>query len=331
MEERTTSCYLVNRTDESVQAAVTSTKIGPLQSGDVLLEVSLSSLNYKDAMAATGHPGIVKNFPHVPGIDSVGTVVESQDDRFKAGDVVIATGHELGVERWGGWSENLICPGDWLVPLPDGMTPEESMILGTAGFTAAQCVSAILDHKILPEQGPVVVTGATGGVGSLSVALLAKLGFHVHAVTGKTEKHDWLKSLGAKEISGRELLSAEKRPLLKGEFAAGVDTVGGDTLATLIKKTHHRGCVACCGVTGGAELPLTVYPFILRGVTLAGIDSAWCPDDQRAEIWKKLASDWKLDDLDQLKVPLTFDDLPNAVDEILAGKFSGRGVVQIAK
>ena len=280
-------------------------------------------------MAAQGHPGIVKNFPHVPGIDSVGVVVESRDSNFKAGDTVIATGHELGVERWGGWSSHLICPGIWLVPLPDGLSPVEAMTLGTAGFTAAQCVQALLTHDVATGDGKVIVSGATGGVGSISVMLLAKLGFEVVAVTGKEDRHDWLRSLGAAEIVGRDELAENKRPLMSGELAAGIDTVGGTVLATMLKKIQHRGCVACCGVAGGGELPTTVYPFIIRGIALYGIDSAWCPDDLRADIWKKLASEWKLDDLDSIRVDIPLETIDDAVEQILAGQFAGRGVISI--
>lgn len=331
MSDLTMTCFLVNRLDDGkIDSGVSECPIRPLEEGEVLIEVTASSLNYKDAMAATGHPGIVRNFPHVPGIDSVGQVVASNDPRFSNGQKVIATGHEFGVERWGGWSTHVVAPGEWLVPLPSNMTELDAMTWGTAGFTAAQSVQSLINHGITPEQGKVIVSGATGGVGSLSVMLLAKLGFHVVAVTGKTDRHDWLRSIGAQEISGRESLSSEaKRPLLKSDFIAGIDTVGGETLATMLKRIHHRGCVACCGVTGGGDLPTTVYPFILRGLTLYGIDSAWCPDDIRAEIWTSLANEWKLEGLNETRVDLTLNDIDNAVAKILAGQFAGRGVIQM--
>ncbi len=327
------NCFLVEKTEtDDVRTRLATVAIPELKEGDVLINVKFSSLNYKDAMAATGHPGIVRNFPHVPGVDAVGVVLESRDSRYSIGDEVIATGHELGVERWGGWSSHLVAPADWLVPIPNGLTPAETMTIGTAGFTAAQSVQALLKHGCKAEDGQVIVSGATGGVGSLSIMLLAKLGFDVLAVTGKLDRHDWLRELGANEVVGRDALSGnEKRPLLKGEFAAGIDTVGGPVLATMLKKIQHRGCVACCGVVGGADLSTTVYPFILRGIALYGIDSAWCPDDIRADLWRKLATDWKLDDLLESKVDLSLTTMNESVEQILAGKFSGRGVIHIDK
>lgn len=325
-------CYLVEKLAAGeLHRGVVEASVPSLRPGQVHIRVSHSSLNYKDAMAATGHPGIVKTFPHVPGVDAVGVVEESLDSRFRPGDEVLATGHELGVERWGGWASFLVSPAEWLVPLPQGLTAEESMILGTAGFTAAQCVKALIKHGCRPEAGRIIVSGATGGVGSLSVMLLAHLGFNVTAVTGKTNRHAWLQELGASEIVGRdELTSDPKRPLLKGEFSGGIDTVGGNTLSTMLKKIAHRGGVACCGVAGGAELATTVYPFILRGIALYGIDSAWCPDDLRLEIWQSLAGDWKLPFLDQAKVDLHLETIDVAIAEILQGNFAGRGVIQLA-
>lgn len=327
----TMNCLLVERTAAGeISFEQTEVSLPQLRPGEVLIEVLLSSLNYKDALAATGHPGIVKSFPHVPGIDAVGVVRESGENSFPVGTRVIATGHELGVERWGGWGTLLLAPADWLVPLPAELSPLDCMTWGTAGFTAAQSVRALLKHGCLPENGPILVSGATGGVGSLTVALLARLGFTVVAVTGKADKYDWLMQLGAHEIRDRSLLSNEpQRPLLKGEYQAGVDTVGGETLATMLKRIRHRGCVACCGVAGGADLPTTVYPFILRGLALYGIDSAWCPDDIRREIWQQLAGDWRLPLLEQTRVDLQLPDLLQAVPEILAGRFAGRGVVHI--
>jgi putative quinone oxidoreductase, YhdH/YhfP family len=301
-----------------------------LPPGDVLIRVRYSSLNYKDAMAATGNPAIAKSLPHIPGIDAAGIVLESNSPRFQPGDEVLATGHEFGVERWGGWSELMTARSEWLVPRPEGLSLLDAMSLGTAGFTAAQCVQALIHHKVTPERGEVVVSGATGGVGIISVMLLAQLGYRVVAVTGKQDQAEWLKSLGATEVAGRELLSEERpRPLLTARFAGGIDTVGGNVLMTMCKVIQHRGCVACCGVAGGAELPLTVYPFILRGLTLSGIDSAWCPDDERADIWKRLASDWKLDKLSECRTVVTLDQLPDFVPRILQGENIGRVVVDL--
>ncbi|WP_437227204.1 acryloyl-CoA reductase [Planctomicrobium sp. SH661] len=324
-------CFMVRKeANGDVATGIEEHHRSELPSGDVLLKVRYSSLNYKDAMAATANPAIAKTLPHVPGIDAVGTVLESSDARFQPGDEVIATGHEFGVERWGGWGELLSAPGDWLVPLPSGLTALEAMTLGTAGFTAAQCVQALLHQGLTPEKGEIVVTGATGGVGSLAIMILSQLGFRTVAVSGKAEQHDWLKSIGASEVAGRDLLTeAKPRPLLNGRFAGGVDSVGGATLATLCKMIAHRGCVACCGMAGGNELQLTVFPFILRGLTLAGIDSAWCPDDLRAPLWQKLAQDWKLQNLDRIRTLATLEELPGFVKRILQGENVGRVVVAL--
>lgn len=322
-------CYQV-RKDEAgtVTANLESVSLDQLPPGEVLLKVHYSSLNYKDAMAAHGHPGITRKFPHVPGIDACGVVIESSDPRFRAGEEVLATGHEFGVERWGGWSEYLRSPADWLVPLPDGLTREEAMTLGTAGFTAAQCVQALRDRGIQPDQGDILVTGATGGVGSLAVMILARLGYRVVALTGKSDRKDWLLSLGAADVVGRDLLEdTSSRPLLSARFRGAIDTVGGPPLAALCKSISHRGCVACCGVTAGAELPLTVYPFILRGVTLAGIDSAWCPDEERQPLWQLLAGPWKPQQLTSIGRTVSLTDIAPEVERILRGENVGRVIV----
>ena len=240
---------------------------------------------------------------------------------IKPGDQVLVTGYELGAGHWGGYSAFVRVPAEWIVPLPTGLTLRESMIYGTAGFTAAQCVTAIVERGIRPERGRVVVTGATGGVGSLAVAILAKLGYEVTAVTGKPGEHSLLHRLGAAKIVGRkDVLDNSDRPLLAARWAAAVDTVGGQPLATIIRSMQHRGCVAACGLVAGTELPLTVYPFILRGVTLAGIDSAKCPRPQRLEMWQKLAGPWRVDQLDELAEMVTLDELPKRVQQILAGE-----------
>lgn len=327
----TSTAFYVDRTPSGeVTSEIRSIELPTLTEGEVRIAVKLSSLNYKDAMAATGHRGIVKTFPHIPGIDAVGEVVESRDTRYHPGDLVIATGHELGVERWGGWSSYMDAPADWLVPLPDGLTDEESMILGTAGFTAAQCVKSLIDHGVSPHKGPILVTGASGGVGSVAVSLLGKLGYEVVAISGKEDRHDWLRQLHASDIRGRQYLAdLPDRPLLKGDFAGAVDTVGGHVLANVLKLISHRGCVACCGVAGGADVPTTVYPFILRGVTLDGIDSAWCPDDLRLEIWQRLASDWKPNHLQDLVQRVALSDVDSSVAAILNGQVAGRVVVEV--
>lgn len=304
--------------------------VDELPTGDVLIRVEASSLNYKDALALHGHRGIVRTFPHVPGIDAVGTVVLSSSQTFQPGEQVLVTGHELGVERWGGWSELIRVPAEWALPIPTGLTPLECLALGTAGFTAAQCVLALQRHEILPASGEIVVSGATGGVGSLALRLLVHLGYHCVASTGKPEQADWLRQLGARTIIPREELTIPNaRPLLSARFAGGVDTVGGIVLANMVKLTGHRGCVAACGVAGGAELPLTVYPFILRGVTLAGIDSAWCPLPQRREVWKRLGADWKLPNLLDGVSAVSLESVPELAKAMLAGRTSGRVIVEV--
>jgi acrylyl-CoA reductase (NADPH) len=323
-------CYLVEKSGETVSGSIQSRSFDQLPPGEVTVQVQFSSLNYKDALAATGHPGVVRNFAHVPGIDAAGVVIESHSAEFPVGTEVIATGHELGVERWGGWSEQLRCPVDWLVRRPDGLTLEEAMALGTAGFTAAQCVMALIHAGIDPMRGPIAVTGASGGVGSVAVQILSQLGYEVVAVSGKVDQVEWLKQLGARSvISRQEFQSVPNRPLLSARWAGAVDTVGGTTLATLLKSMMHRGCVAACGIVGGADLPTTVYPFILRGVTLAGIDSAWCPDDRRQHVWNRLAGSWKPAKLREMTRKIPLDAIAGAVDEILRGQIAGRVVVRV--
>lgn len=322
-------CYHVRKTAaEKVEASVENRPFREIPPGDTVIRVEASSLNYKDAMAATGHPGIVKSFPHVPGIDAAGTIIHSASPQWKAGQPVIMTGYQQGAERWGAWAEYVRVPAEWVVPLPAGLNLREAMILGTAGFTAAQCVWSLQHHDIMPDSGPVVVTGATGGVGILSLMLLAKLGYEVTAVSGKTDRYDWLRSLGAADVIGRDAVHDDSdRALLRSRWAGAVDTVGGETLTTLIRSLHHRGCVAACGLVGGHELPLTVYPFILRGVTLDGIDSAMCPYERRLEIWSKLAGEWKLDNLEQLATDVGLDGVGEKVQQMLAGNITGRIVV----
>ena len=299
-----------------------------LPKGDVLIRVAYSSLNYKDALAVQGHPGVARSFPHVPGVDCAGTVEESTSSDYGPGDEIIVTGYELGAGQWGGFAEFVRVPADWVVPLPNGLTLREAMIYGTAGFTAAQCVAAIIGQNIGPKSGPVVVTGSTGGVGSIAVAILGKLGYEVEAVTGKREHHDWLRRLGARTILSRnDVLDDSERPLLPSRWAAAVDTVGDAPLTTILRSIQHRGCVAACGLIAGAELQLTVYPFILRGVRLVGIDSANCPRPERMEMWQKLAGPWRIERLNEIADEITLDELPKRVQKILAGQMVGRTIV----
>ena len=314
--------------DGRVSACIEAIALDDLPPDDVLLRVAYSSLNYKDALACQGHPGVVRSFPHVPGVDCAGIVVESESADYRPGDEVLITGYELGAGHWGGYAAYVRVPAKWIVRLPNGLSLREAMIYGTAGFTAAQCVTAIVERGIGPERGPVVVTGATGGVGSLAVAILAKLGYDVAAVTGKSEQHAWLRQLGARTVLGRdEVVDTSDRPLLTARWAAAVDTAGGRPLATVLRSIDHRGCVAACGLVAGVELELTVYPFILRGVTLAGIDSANCPQPERLEMWQKLAGPWRVEQLAQIADKITLDELPDRVQRILAGQIVGRTII----
>ncbi|HZZ28282.1 MAG TPA: acryloyl-CoA reductase [Pirellulales bacterium] len=324
-------CLLVTKQNNgAIERRVTTVATSALPAGDVLLQVQFSSLNFKDALAASGHSGVVSRFPHVPGIDAAGTVVESSSPKFRTGDKVIATSFELGAARWGAYAELIRVPADWVVPLPATLTMKESMILGTAGITAALCVEAIQRQGIESTSGNVVVTGASGGVGTLAVAMLAQAGFRVSAVTGKPAAADLLRRLGAQEILSREAVTdASGQPLLKARWAAAVDTVGGTVLSTLLRTTNERGCVTACGLVGGVDLPITVYPFILRGVVLAGIDSASYPADKRPALWAKLAGPLKPALLNDLAVEVPLAGLESKIEDILAGRVVGRIVVKI--
>ncbi len=323
-------CLYVTRADDAVTRRVTERPVTELPSGDVTIMVQWSSLNYKDALAATGNPGVAPNLPHVPGIDAAG-VVEVGTDRFPAGTKVIVTGYDLGGKHWGGWAERIRVPEPWVVPLPETLTMREAMILGTAGFTAAQCVRELVRNEVPENEKPILVTGATGGVGSLAVKLLSQLGYQVTAMTGKSDAHQWLRHLGASEIVARDVLDATStKPLLPARFSGGVDTVGGETLASLLKSVDVNGCVSACGMVGGTEFNSSVFPFILRGVRLAGITSALCPMQERLKIWEKLADAWKPNDLSSLATEVRLDDLSPKIDEILGGSIRGRVVVNVA-
>lgn len=324
-------CFYVEKNSAgAVTAGITRRPTHELPPGDVVVRVRYSSLNFKDALAAAGHPGVARRLPHVPGIDAAGTVLESGARQFQPGDEVLVTGYELGSGCWGAWGEFIRVPADWIVRPPAGLTLREAMMIGTAGFTAAQCVLALQLHDIQPDAGDVVVTGATGGVGILAVKLLSQLGYHVAAVTGKASAAALLREHGAEKILSRdEVNSSSTKPLLPAKWAGAVDTVGGNTLATLLRETKHRGCVAACGMVGGVDLPLTVYPFILRGVKLDGIDSAMCSYTQRLKVWDLLAGPWKLKNLEPLATTVPLDEIAAAVAKISRGEIVGRVVVEI--
>jgi len=308
---------------------VKDTEVDALPSGDVIVQVKYSSLNYKDALSATGNKGVTREYPHTPGIDAAGIVAESATDEVKEGEQVMVSGYDLGMNTAGGFGQYIRVPADWVVKLPQGLSMKESMIFGTAGFTAGMSVDRIID-AVKPGDGEILVTGATGGVGSIAVAILSKLGYAVVAVSGKEDAKAFLTKLGAREIISRKAFTeGSDRPLLRTRWTAVVDTVGGDILATAIKSTRPRGLVTCCGNVSSPELPVTVFPFILRGVTLAGIDSQNCPMSLRTRIWNRLAAEWKIAALDEMYKEVALAALPDEIEKILKGQQKGRVVVNL--
>ena len=312
-------------------SSIKERSVGDLPEGEVLIRVHYSSLNFKDALSATGNKGVTKNYPHTPGIDAAGVVEESSSPQIKPGEEVLVTGYDLGANTDGGYGEYIRVPAGWVVGLPEGLSTRESMIYGTAGFTAALSVYKLEEYGTVPDMGEVLVTGATGGVGSVACAILAKAGYSVAASTGKTDQKEFLTGLGVKEIISRaDSADTSGRPLLKGRWAGAVDTVGGDILATAIKSAKQHGVVTCCGNVASGELPINVYPFILRGVSLVGIDSAYCPMDERRKVWSKLAGEWKID-LDGIATEVTLGGLDEQIALILKGGQKGRVVVNLQK
>ena len=317
--------FVTEETDEGFVSKVVERSLEDLPEGDVLIKVLFSSLNYKDALSASGNKGVSRNYPHSPGIDAAGIVEESNSDEFSIGDEVIVTGYDLGMNTSGGFSEYIRVPKEWIIKKPDNLELEESMAYGTAGLTAGLCVRKILMSGIKPDDGEVFVTGATGGVGIVAVMLLAKLGFDVVAITGKDTETDLLKSLGAKEVINRSEFEGEmKSPSAKPRWAGGVDAVGSKILSNLISATHQRAAIACCGMVGGVNLNTSIFPFILRGLSLLGIDSAETLIDVKKEIWNNFASDWKLEKInDQIK-DVGLEELSSEIEKILNGKQVGR-------
>jgi putative YhdH/YhfP family quinone oxidoreductase len=330
MARDTFKALVVRETEQhEFTRSITDRTPDDLPDGDVLVQVQYSSLNYKDALSASGHKGVTRTYPHTPGIDAAGVVSESRSGDFKPGDEVIVTGYDLGMNTPGGFGRYIRVPAGWVVPKPASITLREAMIYGTAGFTAAQCLARLQGYGLGPEKGDIFVTGSTGGVGSMAVCLLAKSGYQVVAVTGKPEQHRFLRDLGAKEVIGRDDMGdGSGRPLLKPRWAGGVDTVGGPILETAIKSIHHRGAIACCGNVASPDIHTTVFPFILRGVSLFGIDSANCPYPERLGIWEKLAGEWKPDHLDRLAEEVGLDALDPHIGRILEGKLTGRILIR---
>jgi acrylyl-CoA reductase (NADPH) len=313
-----------------VQGRVVDATLDELSAGDVVIRAAYSSVNYKDALAATGAGKIIRRFPLVPGVDVAGTVASTRDARFREGDGVLVTGYDLGVAHDGGYSAFVRVPADWVVPVPDHLSLFDVMAIGTAGFTAALSVVDMELNGLAPAAGPVIVTGATGGVGSLAVQLLATRGYAVTALTGKDSEHDFLRRLGAKEILSRNGLQMGTRPLEKSQWAGAVDAVGGDTLAWLTRTMTYNGVIASSGLTGGTELHTTVLPFILRGIKLLGIDSVTCPMEKRRHLWQRLASDLKPAGLREVAREIGLADLPDAFATLLRGGARGRFVVKLS-
>jgi acrylyl-CoA reductase (NADPH) len=321
---------LLRETAGKVTAAIETLDDGLLPSGDVTVRVAYSTLNYKDGMILKGLGRLVRNYPHVPGIDFSGTVETSSHAAFKPGDAVVLTGWRVGENQWGGYAERARVKGDWLVKLPAGLSPKQAMAIGTAGFTSMMAVVALEAHGIAPASGEVLVTGAAGGVGSVAIAILAELGYRVAASTGRPEQAGYLKDLGAAEIVDRASLTmTPTRPLASERWAGCIDSVGGVTLANVLTQMKYRGAVAACGLAGGSDLATTVLPFLLRGVKLLGIDSVMCPAEERRGYWQRLARDLPLAKLDAMIVEAKLGELPRLADDILAGKIRGRVVVTV--
>lgn len=329
--EQPFKALMVNKSENDFSVQVQDVHLHDLPEGEVVIKVAYSSVNYKDGLASIPNGKIVSSYPFIPGIDMSGTVVASKDSRFLEGDKVIATSYEVGVSHFGGFSEYARIPADWIVPLPEGLSLKEAMIYGTAGFTAALSVYRLEENGLTPEKGKVLVTGATGGVGSIAVSILSKLGYAVTASTGKQTEHGYLKELGAKEVITREEVTGDKTKALDKQLWAGaVDPVGGKTLAAILSKISYNGSVAVSGLTGGGEVPTTVFPFILRGINLLGIDSVYCPMETRREVWKQLASNYKPEGLERaINKEVTLSELPAYLSSILKGEVRGRTIVKL--
>ncbi len=321
---------LLAEADGKVSSSLQDLDETRLPEGDVTVAVDYSTLNYKDGMVLNGIGRLVRSYPHVPGVDFAGTVAESANPDFTAGDKVVLTGWRVGEMHWGGYAQKARVKGDWLVPLPDGLSTKRAMAIGTAGFTAMLAVMALEEHGVTPESGEVLVTGAAGGVGSVAVAILAKLGYRVTASTGRSETHDYLRALGAASLIDRtELSEPASRPLDKERWAGCIDSVGGTTLAHLLTNIAHGGSVAAVGLAGGSKLETTVLPFLLRGANLLGIDSVMCPKARRTAAWQRLTQDLPMDKLDAMITEATLGDLPGLASDILKGQIKGRVVIDV--
>ena len=328
MDNKKFKALEITEEDNQFARNIIEKEISQLPEGDLLIRVKYSSLNYKDALSAIGNKGVTKEYPHTPGIDAAGIVVEDKSSNFQEGDKVIVTGYDLGMNTAGGFAEYIRIPAEWAVKLPENLTLKESMTYGTAGFTAALSV-----YKLLTGGTPgknILVTGPSGGVGSFACSILAKKGYDITAATGKTDAKEYFQNLGVKEVISRSEVNDDSgRMLLKEKWDGVIDTVGGNMLATAIKSTKYSGAITCCGNVASADLPLNVYPFILRGVSLLGVDSAQVNRELREDIWHKLASDWKIGHLDKLGKEITLDELSDYIDKMLAGDSKGRIIINL--
>ncbi len=331
MQDNSFQALVVTETeDQRYLREIGKRRISDLPEGEVLVRVRYSSLNYKDVLSATGNKGVTKTYPHTPGIDAAGVVEASLSPDFQPGDEVIVTSYDLGMNTPGGFGQYIRVPAAWVLKRPEGLSLRESMIYGTAGFTGALSVFRLMEYGVRPEQGKVLVSGATGGVGSIAVSLLALEGYAVTAASGRPETADYLKELGAHEvISAQEATDTGSRPLLAARWAGAVDTVGGPLLVTTIRSVQYGGGVTCCGNAASPDLPLTVYPFILRGVTLMGIDSQNCPMPRRRQVWEKIATVWKLPHLEKLTTEIPLDRLEAQIELILSRRHQGRTIVRL--
>ena len=325
--------FLVEKTgDKEFTADIKEIPIPICAEEEIVIKVTYSSLNYKDALSSVGNPGVTRKFPHVTGIDVAGTVYESTSNIFKTGERILVTGYDLGMNTNGGHAEFVKVPAAWVARIPDSISDKEIMTFGTAGLTAALSINELIANGVKPENGPVLVTGATGGVGSIAVSILSKIGFNVVAISGKKEKIDYLKKIGANEVILRDTFNEEsKKPMMTEQYAGVVDTVGGEILANALKYIKYDGVATCCGLTSSHELNTNVFPFILRGVRLIGIDSVECKLEKKQAAWEKIASKWKIHTLDSITNEISLNEIKDAYELLLSGKAVGRYVVKIRK
>ena len=323
--------FLVEKTnDKEFISDIKQVSIPKCAENEIVIKVTYSSLNYTDALSSIGNPGVTRNFPHITGIDVAGTVYESTSNIFKMGERVLVTGYDMGMNTHGGHAQFVKVPASWVARIPDSISDKEIMTFGTAGLTAALSINELIANGVKPENGPVLVTGATGGVGSIAVSILSKIGFNVVAISGKKEKIDYLKRIGASEVILRDTFNEEsKKPIMNEKYIAVVDTVGGEILANALKYIKYDGVATCCGLTSSHELNTNVFPFILRGIRLIGIDSVECKLEKKQAAWEKLASKWKINTLDSITNEITLYEIKDAYKLLLSGKAVGRYVVKI--